>query len=224
MSAAALYLIAIWATAQSVPVRLLYEGMAPLPPYRWVRPPTNLANTNELPRPWSDAIPFRGSASQSNSLATGDLQIIAVFRQNALSPHPGESEVRVTLTPLDPMTVGPPPAGLQFDGNAYRVDAVYAGSRERAALREPITVVLRYPRHAEQILRSDNGTWMMTLPASLVPESMQILTSTDRLGVFVAVGPVGSPRSGGWPAYIAAALVLVVAVAAFLLGRRRATR
>lgn len=219
-AAVAFYLAMVWVVVSPLPVRLLYEGMAPLPPYRWVKPPPDLAATNETPRPWTGTIAFRAGASEPTSLATGDGQVIAVFRQGAVAPRDGEASVRITLTPLDPETLSPPPAGLRFDGNAYRVDAVYTGRGTAAGLRLPLTVVLRYARHSTTLWRFDAPAWTR-LPATAVPESMQIFATSDRLGAFVAAGPAAVGGARPWPAYAAAAAVVLLAGLAFLRARLR---
>ncbi len=223
LAAAACYLASAWVIVRPIPVRILYEGMAPMPPYRWVKPPAELSAGNEQPKPWSGSIPFLPTGSQPGSFATGDGQVIAVFRQGAIEPRPGETSVRVTLTPLDAETVAPPPAGQRFDGNAYRIEAVYAAGSAPATIRLAGTVVLRYARHAESLLRLDGSTWT-PLIATAVPESMQIFASTDRLGIFVAAGPPRPPRAADWWAYAVAAAVLLLAAAAFVYGRKRAQR
>lgn len=220
VASAACYLVAVWAVMRPVPVRILYEGMAPLPPYRWVTPPPDLAAGNETPRPWNGLIEFHANGSVPMSFATGDGQIIAVFRQGTVTPRSGETSVRVTLTPLDPATLGRAPEGLRFDGNAYRVEAVYAGSGETAATRLPVTIVLRYARHATALLRFDGSTWT-GLSATSVPESMQIFATSERLGAFVAAGPPQTRAVSPWWAYAASAVLLLLAGLVLLRGRRR---
>jgi hypothetical protein len=219
VATAACYLVAVLAVMRPVPVRILYEGMAPLPPYRWVTPPPELASGNETPKPWNASIEFHASGSVPMSFATGDGQVIAVFRQGAVTPRPGETSVRVTLTPLDPSTVARAPEGLRFDGNAYRVEAVYPGSGEAAALTLPVTIVLRYARHATALLRFDGSTWT-GLSATAVPESMQIFATSERLGAFVAAGPPQTRAVSPWWAYAASALLLFLAMLVLLRSRR----
>ncbi len=223
LAAAVCYMASVWTVVRPVPVRILYEGMAPLPRYRWVTPPADLAAGNEPPKGWSASIPFLPRGLQPGSFATGDGQVIAVIRQGAILRHPGEASVRVTLTPLDAAALAPPPAGMRFDGNAYRVEAVYDASGDPATIRIPATIVLRYARHAEELLRLDGSTWT-GLIATTVPESMQIFATTDRLGVFVTAGPPWGGRAGPWWAYAASIVVLLLASVAFLRGRRRAGR
>jgi len=220
-AAVACYLAMVRVFVNPVPIRILYEGMAPLPPYRWVKPPAELGAGNEAPKPWTGTVAFKTTGSDPTSLATGDGQVIAVFRQGALVPRAGEVALRITLTPLDPESLAPTPAGLRYDGNAYRVDAMYAGSGEAASIRLPVTIVLRYARHSEHLLRLDGSTWTR-LTANWVPESMQIFAMTGRLGAFVAAGPPPGGTTSPWWAYVASIVVLLLASLAFLRGRRHA--
>jgi len=219
LATVACYLVSVWAVMRPVPVRILYEGMAPLPPYRWIAPPRELTSGNETPKPWSGTIAFHANGSVPMSFATGDGQIIAVFRQGAVTPRAGETAVRVTLTPVDPEGLGRAPAGLRFDGNAYRVETVYVGSAETAGTILPITIVLRYARHATALLRLDGTSWT-NLSGTAVPESMQIFAMTDRLGAFVAAGPPQTRTVSPWWAYAASAVLLLLAALMFLRGRR----
>src|SRR5437879_11455028 len=71
-AAAALYLAAGAYVWTRVPVRLLYEGEAPPPPYRWVRPPANLPEPNQPPESGTGTIPLTPAGSQSASVLTDD--------------------------------------------------------------------------------------------------------------------------------------------------------
>jgi len=110
---------------------------------------------------------------------------LVTFPAGVIVLRPGESSVNVTILPLDPGSLAAPPAGRRFDGNAYRVSASYAGSAAPAVFGAAVTVVLRYPVHATQILRLDGGAWT-PLPSIRFEGSQQALANTDRLGTFVA--------------------------------------
>jgi len=220
-AAAALYLAAGAYVWPGIPVRLLYEGEAPPLPYRWVRPPANLPEPNQRPESGSGTIPFTPDGSQSASILTDDGQAAVIFRSGAIVPRAGVTSAAVTIIPLDPARVAPAPPGLRFDGNAYRMEAVYRGGTP-ITLAKPVTAVLRYPRHARMLLRSTGGGWS-PLDAHLVAGALQVFASTDRLGVFVAAGPA---VSGGipWPAVATGAAVVGVVLAAITALRRRRRR
>jgi hypothetical protein len=132
--------------------------------------------------------------------------------------------VRVRITPLDPAPVAPPPPGLRFDGNAYRMEATY-NTGEPIMLLKPATPVLRYPKHATTLLRSTGAGWT-ALETHVVAGSLQLFGPADRLGVFVAAGPLGGPSiAWGTIAAITAAVVgVLAAVFAALFAQQRRSR
>jgi len=182
---AALAYIGAVAVAWPVPVRLLYDGLAPLPPYRWVHPPAERASDNQAPQLGTGTITFGPSGSRAAEVATGDDQALVTFPQSVIAPRSGAPSVKVVITPLDPATVAPAPNGQRFDGNAYRIEANYATSAEPVILSGPVTVVLRYPVHGTLICRFTDPGWK-TLPTNRFDGSQQVLANSDGLGIFVA--------------------------------------
>ena len=57
----------------------------------------------------------------------------------------GQIEVSLTVDPVDPATLGSPGAGVTIFGNAYRLQATYQPSGDRAKLVLPLDAVLIYP-------------------------------------------------------------------------------
>ena len=121
-------------------------------------------------------------------MITGDGQCVVVFPDGSIAPREGESQANVKITPLDPGNGAPPPLGMRFDGNSYRVEAVYSISKAAVVLSKPATIVMRYPVHATDLLRYSGG-WV-SLKAQVVQATLQVFATTDRLGVFVAAAPV----------------------------------
>ncbi len=192
--AAVLYVAAaLWTAGGPWPVRMLYDGFVPPLPYRWVRPPVAAAQ-NQGPQTGAGSIGFTSDGSEYASVATGDGQAIAIFGPNAFVPAPGESAVRITLMPLDPAAIGPAPAGLQVEGNAYRIGGAYAHSERPVALRKPVTVVLRYPSRGTRILRFADPAWAV-LGTTSFHMSLQMLADSDRLGIFAAAAPAAGPAA-----------------------------
>ncbi len=220
-AAAACYLIAGVHVWPAVPLRILYEGEAPPLPYRWVRPPRNLPEPNQAPLPGVATIPLTPTGSQSASVLTEDGQAALIFRFGAIAPRSGASSVNVRITPLDPTTVAPTPAGLQLDGNAYRMEATY-NTGEPITLLKPVTPVLRYPKHATMLLRSSGSGWT-SLETHVVAGSLQLFGPTDRLGVFVAGAPPTTPSVpwGRFAAVAAAGAGVLATLAALILVRQR---
>ena len=198
VAAVACYLGTVF-LAWPFPVGLLYDGLVPLPPYRWVHPPAWRVGDNQPALSGSGTIAL-GPPSRASEISTDDDQALVTFPQGIVLPQAGESTVKVRMTPLDPATVAPPPNGRRFDGNAYRVEASYPASAAPAVLTASATVVLRYPVHALQLFRFAEPTWV-PLKAQVFTGSQQVLANTDRLGVFVAAAPMNSggtsPRTAG---------------------------
>lgn len=222
LAAVLLYLFAAPVVWRAVPARLLYEGEAPPAPYRWVHPPPELARDNQPPTGGTGQIGLNPTGSGSASILTDDAQAGVIFPHDAVAPQAGVTTAVVRITPVDPATVAPPPAGLVFDGNGYRVEAAYQ-SDGPIALRRPVTPVLRYPRHATILLRWSDGEWT-ALDTKRVQAALQIFAASDRLGVFVAARPTAGGASS-WLLYgAAAAVVLAAAGAAAALRRKRQAR
>ena len=185
IAAAALYIAAAVVLTPGVPVRLLYDGEMPPPPYRWMRPPGDISGPHQPPQPGTGTVALTATGSRYSVVGTDDAQAWVVFSKDAVVREPGESEVRVRIIPLDPSTVPAPPPGMLLDGNAYRIQAVYAKSGQPVKLREVVTVMLRYPRHAQDILHVSGSRWVV-LATNKVEVTLQLFASTQELGLFVA--------------------------------------
>ncbi len=190
VGAAALYLAASLLTWRLVPgpaIRILYEGNIPLAPYHWVAPPPALAGSNEAPTPAAGSVPL---GVRPSTITTPDGQAIVVFPEGAVTPRAGESSADVKITPLDPAKVAPPPKGLRFDGNAYRIEVVYSASKAPVTLVKPCPVVLRYPIHTTELLLFSPSGWVSIKGAQTVSATLQVFASVDHLGIFVAAAPL----------------------------------
>lgn len=212
-ASAALYVAVagLWAHWGLAPGRLLYDGVAPPPPYQWVRPPRGLARDNRPPEPGTGTVSCRSGRSVSATVTTGDAQATVSLGEGAVQPAAGRIVVRVALTPLDPQTIAPAPQGLQFDGNAYRIEARYEPSGRPAVLRAPVTVVLRYATAGTQVVRASPSGWT-ALRTIRYPGNLDLLVAnTPSLGVFAPAAPRSARyTSHPWGA-VAAALAVGLA-------------
>src|SRR5579864_109296 len=111
----AAYLSAVAVTPTAPHGRALYDGLMPQPPYRWVRPPAGRAGDNEQPQPYATFVPLTGAGSAPAEFATDDLQATLTLPANVVAPRAGETKARVTLTPLDPTALAPPPSGRRSE-------------------------------------------------------------------------------------------------------------
>ncbi|HEX2711557.1 MAG TPA: hypothetical protein VHM88_04945, partial [Candidatus Acidoferrales bacterium] len=160
-AAAILYLIIAVASSRwaGLPARILYDGFAPLTPYRWVHPQPELARDNQPPEPGTGDVPFGPEGLSPLSVTTGDGQAAAIFSEKTVAPRAGQTALRITLVPLDPAAVAAAPTGLRFDSNAYRIDASYVPSGGPVTLRARATVVLRYATVAAGIVHLSGTAW-----------------------------------------------------------------
>ena len=209
--------------------RLLLDGMAPLAPYRWLRPPSELARGNQLPAAGAATLALGPSGVPAASVATDDGQATVSLNDNVIGPQAGESSVRVMITPIDPASVAPPPPDMRFDGNAYRFSAVYPLSDRPARLQKPATIVLRYATAATQMSRAATaGPNWITIKSTNYPGSLQVLVAdSETLGIFTTLAPRGLAyvHRTSWWVYAAAAgapiAALLIGFLPKMLSRRR---
>lgn len=222
--AAALYLAAVWLTSLGgTPVRPLYDGLAPPAPYRYVNPPADLAQDNETPLRAVGRLLLdpRKKGSVARTIATADGQALVVFADGAVLPRKGEADVTVRVTPLDPVRMPEVIGDLEITGNAYRVEAMYSKSEDVVELREPATIVLRYPTHATAMLHLEGRRWQR-VPSQTAHASLQLFAETTDLGTFATAGVPQASRA--WIAYAAAGGGVLAGVVGYFAGRRRSRR
>jgi hypothetical protein len=162
-------------------------------------------------------------------VATDDGQATISLNDNVIAPQAGESSVRVAVTPLDPATVAPPPPDMRFDGNAYRIDAIYPLSGRPARLQKPATIVLRYAAAATQLSHAATaGQQWTTIKSINYPGSLQVLVAdSETLGIFTTLAPRSAAyihRTSRWVYAVVAGVPLAALLIGFLprmLARRR---
>src|SRR5215211_7274246 len=106
------------------------DGPAVRPAYRQVGSAPSTAAPTTQPATDTFELRFRGRPPRSDlgGLSTSDDQFFVAFSEGAVRASPGQSGVRVQVTPVDPGALGPSPHGLQAVGNAYRLQVSYAPS------------------------------------------------------------------------------------------------
>ena len=202
------------------------DGLQPPAPYQWVKPPPDRAKDNKPPSGATGKIDLT-SIGSAGSHSTPDGQAQILFDSNSVPVPPGQTSVSVTITPLDPVKVAPPPpGGYHYDSNAYKYDAVYEPSGQPLATMT-VTVVLSFATAADHIFRWNGSGWdqLPTTPAG----PNQLFAPTDRLGIFVAAGTrVGVPAKQVSPVIlvleVAVPFAVIAVVLIVVLGRRRTTR
>ncbi len=217
---AALYVVVAQVSFRGglVPARPLADGIGPPAVYQWVHPPPELQQGNVLPSAGQGPMTINAAGSPGYNLNTDDGQAAVIFPPDGVLPKPGETTVTVTITPLDPATLASPPAGLDYDGNAYRITAVYAKSGTPIQI-PPVTcalnttnacatIVLRYAFNATGLYRLDGQTWT---PIESETENVALVSFgvTNTLGAFVAAGPLvpGGKKAQGQTGNLIAFLI-----------------
>jgi hypothetical protein len=207
--------------------RPVLDGFTSLPAYRWVKPPPALAPHNQKPFSATKDFAFAAGEMKGGVVSTNDLQVTVIVQDGAVAASPDARAVRVTLAPFDPEKLGEPPAGLVFDGNAYRIQASYLpGSAAVSSLAIAADLALVYPADAtfglgsikHVILTSATGKDWHVLSTTDLPQSQQASTKTSTPGYVVVgrsggAGPAARSSRSYLPILIAAAFVLLILVA-----------
>lgn len=235
----ALYLLSAAVSAHLDPLASapVLDGLAPPPLYRWVDPPPPLASVNEAPEPAAVRIgldPVTGSAA--GVFPTPDLQADIALAAGAIRPHGADTAVRLTITPLAPVSDVRVPEGVAIAGNVYRIVATYLPSRARVdSLRSGGQVVLAYPLlftgvgFTDAMLRSSDARTWTAIPSTDSVARQLVHAPVDALGYFavgqtgIPAGPSAAGSSGRAPPILLGVASVVVGIAlvvfAFLRGR-----
>ena len=209
--------------------RSLYDGVMPLPPYQWVHPPRELAPDNRPPSSGRATRDLDPAGRAPGAVATGDAQCTLILNEGTLVAGPLGQTVRVTITPLNPASIGPPPPGTRFDGNACRFDAVYGKGGAVPQFKRPVTLVLRYATGGTQIVRAVPGgtpAWQPIRSVQYAGHLHLLVGDVAALGTFAPVAPEGTPytQPRPWLAYAAVAAAALVFMGLLWLRRKAPPR
>ena len=214
--------------------RPLLDGLAPPTAYRWVNPPRELAAANKPPASTRFTVKLQADGSRLGAFSTSDGQINLVLSEGAVPPRSGQTEVEVTVDPVDPATLGTPASGLVSAGNAYRIQASYRPSGAKVqALGGQSSVGLVYPLLAPAVadvgghvvlLSVDGQNWKQ-LASTDTPGTHQVsaqLNSTGyvQVGVPPSAGGAGSSDQRSRILLLASAVAVAIVAAALLLRLR----
>jgi hypothetical protein len=180
---------------------------------------------------------FRGRPMRSElgGFSTRDQQFFLLFSEGAVRPSPGQTRVHITITPLDPATLGPRPEGLQAVGNAYRLQATYGpSSRPIARFAAEVKVGFSYSLAASTTLAdltlmySRDGRAWTRLQTAEAPDAREVSSQIPGTGyLLLATSPataVTGDSSGAGRRRLALALVAAMILVAGLLVLRRRRR
>ena len=211
----------------AAPVRPVFDGLAPPPPYHFVSPPPEFADANQEPEGLSAVVGVENGRTKYASLPTPDGQAQLVFPDDAFDLRPRQRLV-AELAPLDPAKIGPPPEGLDYAGNAYRIRVFDDGDRSPAVVRPAVvrkeaTSIIRYPAHATTLLRRTGAGWEPLRVSTLQP-TLQLVVMTKELGTFVAAAPVVNRWGLWWAVGVVSGVAAILGVVLGLRERQRVRR
>ena len=210
-------------------MRPLFEGIGPPPAYRWVKPPAAFASGNVPPKASDTDIPLGPTGSQQSGAQSEDNQLVLNLAPNAAPPHPPDTSVRIHIEPLDPATLGPPPAEFRPNGNAYQVTLTYQPSGAPVTtITAPGNILLTVPLAAAGLLYSGDGRSWSKLPNPPVPGQPIVGGAFSSPGWYLGATHAQAPSTGGGGGgssgiIIVAALVagLALALGLYPLVRKR---
>jgi hypothetical protein len=198
------------------PLRPLYEGIGPAPPYRWVKPPAPFKATNVAPIAGTQTIPLTKTGSPQTGAATIDGQLVLALPAGAFPANDDRPAVTLTITPLDPTTLGALPAGLYPDGNAYHLSAQYQPNPTAiTSAAHPIDAVVETPAPATTVLQSPDGKAWQPVATHHIPGRAAVATTFTQVGYLLAAASVPvviKPSSGGSKILLVVILGLVAIV------------
>jgi hypothetical protein len=225
-----LYTVVALATGSWAPGRLrpLFDGFASHGgSYGWVKPPKELAKGNRPPDSGQARISFGAQGSAPADAETPDGQVMASIPAGAVPRHPFDAAARLEVRPLDSATLGPLPAGLRPESNAYQVTIAFLPTGDLVpGLATPGTVGLTAAAPADTLLFAADGRTWREVEAKPLNRANALTGPFTQTGYYLAASHA-PPRStgssgGGAPVglfVVAAAVPLVLGY--LLLGRRR---
>ena len=218
----AVYVVTASVAAHRMPVRPIFDGLAPPAQYNWVSPPPG-TNGNLKPTDASQKLPLKRGGTDEISVATTDGQATLILPQGAFAPHGKDTGILVKITPNDPAGYGKPPSRLAYDGNAYNMTATYEPGGGPAELTLDATILLSYATNANKVLHGDGSGWT-AITTTDVPASLQVFARTKQLGVFVPAGPAVSNSLRWWTLGIASGIAALLGTGFGIRERRRLGR
>lgn len=202
----AVYLIGAAITGHLSPfgARPLLDGLRPPPPYRWVKPPSDLAASNEKPFGGTFSLKFTGGRSDAGAFTTRDSQLSMILDPGALPPSGSPSGARISVTPLAPSSVTTP-RGFAIDGNVYRIAITEQPSGSAVErFSHPQRVILVYPADKSFVkpehllaVSADGKSWtrVKTEDSTVQQQSSALVRSPGLVAVVTPTKTQTSSRS-----------------------------
>jgi hypothetical protein len=196
-------------------------------PYRWVDPPAFVrGELNRPPLPGTGEVTLGPRGSGGASVTTGDGQATLVIPDGAFEPAGDPTTLKIDLVPLDPGALAPPPRGLGFEGNAYRISVSGGADQGIPELRQPATIILTYARGGGTILALEASSWA-AVETHESAGSRQVFADITSTGTFVPSISLPAAealeqkvrRAPWWEIALAGGVVLLVGFAIYFLNR-----
>jgi hypothetical protein len=219
--------------------RPLLDGLAPPPPYHWVKPPPELASGNKPPSGATASVRLGPSGTAVTAISTNDGQANLLLDPNAIAPSAGDQSVRVQIEPVDPGTLAALPNGLAVAGNAYRVRFSYqpsgkpvtafAGKATISLVFALLPIPVSSPFDNTMLVSPDGKAWTRS-QSTATPGTHQVAAPLEKPGYVIAAVPPAAPETAASPnrtpliAGLVAAAVIVAAAALLLVRRVSAAR
>jgi hypothetical protein len=209
-------------------------GASP-PPYNWVSPPPSLASQNKPPAAGTFDVALNPqTGSEATVLSTDDAQASLALNEGSIPPGSGATSATVTITPLAPNQLGPPPSGTEITGNVYKIEGTYKpGGEPIQRLAQRAQVVLAYPAEPggnlvkHQLLVSTDGRHWTVVEAVDSHSQFLIQATVSTLGHFAVgrtAGSVASGRNWGTIAIYVLLGLLILPIGFFILRAERRIR
>lgn len=215
---AAVYLVAAGLSFVGglLPRAPVLDGLAPPPPYQWVRPPPARVKDNTPPSGATQSVPLQ-NGNYVGSVNTPDAQCTLILAAGSVPAQAGQTSINITMTPVDATTVGPPPKGFSYDSNGYKISAVYEPSGDPVPSFNA-TIVLTYATDATEVTQWTGSSWkaLTSTPAG----NNQLFAPISAVGIYAsAVLGTGSttPSQGSSSTTLVLEIVLLFAVVIGLL-------
>lgn len=225
LAAAALYLVVALLTPHLTgrTLRPLFDGFAPPAPYAWVNPPPEFAKDNKKPADASQDVKLDPGGSVASNSTTADGQAIAGLDNGSVAAHFPDTAVRVKVTPLDPGTLGPLPAGLRPEGNAYQITLAYQPSGQAVTtLAKPGTVALTGAAPVTALLYSADGKTWQDINGRPFGDSNGLFAQLTAPGYYLSASHnaprAGTSKGGSSGALVGVGIAVGVVVVAIVIG------
>lgn len=178
-------------------VRPLFEGIGPSSPYRWVKPPPLFAPGNVTPTAVKTEFAFADMGTPFQ-VTTGDGQFSLNIPASGVTPRTGAQTTRFVLTPVDPATLGPLPAGLRPAGNAYDAVLTYQpGGGDATPLARPGNVTLVVPEPVVTIVYSPDGRVWQRVATQTLANATTVATTFSAGGWYLGAADAATAAPGG---------------------------